>query len=80
MKAPAGAEVGIYIDMIERVRPGDVITTGTGRRYGIVRVRVQERGQHRGRQHLRCLVLGPDDVVEGHARIFEIRWYRRRRK
>lgn len=80
MKAPAGAEVGIYLDMRERVNAGDVIQTGTGRRYGIVRVRIQERGQHRGRQHLRCLVLGPDDVVEGHARVFKIWWYPRGRK
>lgn len=59
--APAGAEVGLYVDLRERVFVGDVIETQSGRRYAVVDVRVQARGKHRGRQHLRAVVLGEDD-------------------
>lgn len=89
MTAPAGAEVGLYVDLVEPVRVGDVIETRSGRRYGVVAVRVQERGKHAGRQHLRVVVL---DENEGllkaaviartgtmYGRIHRIRWYRRER-
>lgn len=59
--APAGAEVGLYVDLVASVEVGDVIETRTGRRYGVVNVRVQERGKRRGRQHLRVIVLESDD-------------------
>jgi hypothetical protein len=75
-RAPAGAVVGIYVDLIAHVAVGDVIRTGSGRRYGIVSVRVQERGMHAGRQHLRCLVLGPDDDT-GASQVHQIYWYPR---
>lgn len=77
MTAPAGAVVGIYVDLVASVQVGHVIQTQTGRRYGVVSVRVQERGKHRGRQHLRCVVLAPDDVVDPGQWVHEIRWYKR---
>ncbi len=77
MTAPAGAIVVLYVDLVAQVAGGDVIETQTGRRYRVVLVRVQHRGRHAGRQHLRCLVLGDDDEV-GAATVHRISWYRRR--
>jgi hypothetical protein len=74
--APAGAEVGIFVDLVARVAIGDVIETQTGRRYGVVAVRVQQRGGHVGRQHLRCVVLAVGDAG---GDVHRIRWYRRGR-
>lgn len=83
MTAPAGAEVGLYVDLVERVELGDVIETRSGRRYLVASVRVQERGKHAGRQHLRAIVLGEGDKVAptglAAARVHRIRWYRRDR-
>jgi len=70
--------VGIYVDLVARVEVGRVIQTQTGRRYGVASVRVQLRGKHRGRQHLRCVVLADDDVTCG--MVHEIRWYKRWRR
>jgi hypothetical protein len=89
--APIGAEVGLYVDLRERVELGDVIETRAGRRYGVTSVRVQERGKHAGRQHLRAVVLaegeqlmisrdvGDRTVVTSGGRTHRIRWYRRDR-
>jgi hypothetical protein len=41
--APVGAEVRIFVDLVARVAIGDAIETQTGRRYGVVAVRVQLR-------------------------------------
>lgn len=85
MKAPAppGTEVGLYVDLVARVAVGDIIETRKGRRYFVVSVRVQERGKHRGRQHLRALVLAegerPVQLGGGEPRVHRINWYRRRR-
>lgn len=64
MTAPVGAEVGIHVDLVARVEVGDVIETDTGRRYGVVAVRVQAKGKHRGRQHLRVVVLHKPTLEE----------------
>ena len=90
MKAPAGAIVSIYVDLVAHVGTGDVIQTGSGRRYRVVDAREQKRGKHVGRQHLRCIVdpdAVPDDMVyagpEGETRggiVHTIRWYKRGRK
>ena len=80
MTAPVGATVRIYVDLVERVAVGDVIETTSGRRYQVLGVRVQERGEHAGRQHLQCLVVPknwlPDPPAEN-ARLHRIRWYPR---
>lgn len=60
MKAPAGAEVGLYMDTRREIFVGDEIRTPTGRRYLVVRNRIQDRGKHLGRQHLRAVVLADD--------------------
>jgi hypothetical protein len=51
MKAPAGAEVGLYVDLVAQVATGDVIETQTGRRYLVTSRREQMRGKHTGWLH-----------------------------
>lgn len=86
MTAPAGAVVGIYVDLVARVREGDIIQTESGRRYQVMHVREQTRGMHVGRQHLRVLVLGDDDgdlVLRpdgAPSEVHVIRWYKRTAK
>lgn len=90
MTAPAGAIVSLYVDLVADVGTGDVIATQSGRRYRVVDVRVQKRGKHVGRQHLRCIVdpgAEPDEMVyagpEGETRagvVHTIRWYKRARR
>lgn len=87
MKAPAGALVKLYVDLVARVEICDVIETQSGRRYQVLAVREQKRGKHVGRQHLSCLVLGPDDPGYHHRfddttppRLHRIRWYARKRR
>lgn len=75
--APIGAEVGLYLDLQERVALGDIIETRSGRRYAVLAVRVQERGKNRGRQHLRVIVLASNEDPPTGARIHRIRWYSR---
>lgn len=77
MTAPVGATVRIYVDLVARVAVGDVIETTSGRRYEVLGARVQERGEHAGRQHLQCLVMSRDWHPEPGTRIHEIRWYPR---
>jgi hypothetical protein len=77
MTAPAGAVVGIYVDLAAEVAIGDVIETQTERRYCVMAVRVQQRGAYVGRQHLQCVVLGPGE--DGGGAVHRIRWYRRGR-
>lgn len=81
MTAPRGSIVKLYVDLTEAVNPTDVIETRTGRRYWVLAVRTQDRGKHRGRQHLACLVLGPEetDKSAGTNRVHRIRWYARHR-
>ena len=82
MTAPAGAEVGLYVDLIAPVHVGDVIETRSGRRYIAIAVRIQDRGKHRGRQHLRVIVLGEGDPItrlgDREPSVHRIRWYVRR--
>jgi len=88
VKAPAGAVVRIYVDLVARVNVDDVIETQTGRRYHVIGVRVQQRGKHKGRQHLACAVLGEDELSYAGMQpdhplvpaVHRIRWYARGRK
>jgi hypothetical protein len=75
--APAGTEVGLYVDLVAQVAIGDIIETRSGRRYGVVSVRVQERGKHAGRQHLRAVVLAEGGLEHSPGAVHRIRWYRR---
>lgn len=75
--APAGALVKLYVDTRGEITKGDVIRTGTGRRYLVETVRVQERGKHAGRKHLTAVVLAPTDQIPWDTAIIDIRWYRR---
>lgn len=78
MTAPAGTEVGLYVDLRESVAIGDIIETTTGRQYFVTSVRMQARGKRAGRQHLRAVVLEPSAVcpsaMPGRA-VHRIRWY-----
>lgn len=78
MSAPAGTEVGLYVDLPENVQPGHELWTQTGRRYLVTAVRVQLRGAHVGRQHLRCVVLEP--AARTRSVVHRIRWYKRGRR
>lgn len=81
MTAPAGAIVGLYVDLVAVVWPGDLIETRSGRRYLVMANRRQARGKHEGRQHLRCTVLGDDvgpSALVGRV-VHRIRWYKRGR-
>lgn len=53
--APVGALVGLFYDGL--VARDEYLITPTGRTYLVVSARVQRRGTHRGRRHLRCLVV-----------------------
>ena len=77
MTAPAGANVGLYVDLCAQVSVGDVIETQSGRRHVVAHVRVQARGKHAGRQHLRAVVMAPGDPLPTAATLHRIRWYRR---
>lgn len=80
MTAPIGAIVGLYVDLVSHVSPGDLIETQSGRQYLVMVVRVQTRGKHRGRQHLRAQVIDRDDVCPSAMvgrTVHRIRWYRR---
>lgn len=82
MKAPAGAVVGLFVDLVARVAICDLIVTEAGRKYQVLAVREQLRGKHAGRQHLKVLVLPNDAKIEGDgpARVHVIRWYPRPRR
>lgn len=76
---PPGSEVSLYYDSpIHKLTDGDYLRTPSGRLYEVLDVRVQERGQHVGRQHLHCLVITADQVTAP-DRVFPIHWYARRR-
>ena len=73
MRAPPGALVSIYYDG-EPLAPGDYLRTPTGRAYLVAVARVQRRGLHVGRQHLRCLV---SSSIPAGARTLPLFWYPR---
>jgi len=74
VKAPIGAEVGIYYDG-RAVSVGDALVTLTGRTYLVTSVRCQAKGAHHGRQHLRC-VVAEYPPPEG-TRVLPLVWYKR---
>lgn len=77
--APIGTEVSLYVDLRERVDVDDLIVTTSGRTYLVTGVRVQLKGKHSGRQHLRAVVLDETDArALGTSRTRHmIRWYER---
>lgn len=79
MKAPAGTEVSLYVDLAASVAPGDIIETRSGRRYLVSEVRVQLGGKRAGRQHLRAVVIDSDATMPADHVVHRIRWYRRDR-
>lgn len=76
MKKP-GESARLYYDGWATLDVGDYIQTRTGRTYLITSVRVQERGLHKGRQHVNTVVMEPDHQVEPDATVHPIFWYAR---
>jgi hypothetical protein len=76
-RAPVGAVVKLYVDLVAVVVAGDIVKTEAGRCYRILAVRTQLNGKHIGRQHLQAVVT---DVVPERATVHTIRWYKRRRR
>lgn len=76
MAAPVGTNVGLYYDGLAEVEVGEYIRTKTGRSYLIDSVRIQQRGTHVGRQHLRCIVVAAEDIAPD-ATVHRMWWYRR---
>lgn len=74
--APNGAVVSIYYDGAT-ILVGEALQTPTGRTYLVLERRVQAKGKHLGRQHLRC-VVGAE--VEPGTKVLKLRWYKRDRK
>lgn len=77
MSSPVGAVVRFYYDSVVLVRSGDAVQTPTGRIYCVLKVRVQERGKHVGRQHMTAIVAS--EIPSG-VRVHRLVWYRRERK
>lgn len=81
MKAAAGTTVSLYWDSREMAEVGDYIrTVTTGRTYEVIGTRVQIRGRHVGRQHLRCIVMAADFEPAEDDVVHPIAWYRRDRQ
>lgn len=80
MKAP-GSLVRLYYDGWVTLEPGDYLRTGTtGRLYRVETCRVQQKGKHRGRQHIMATVMRSDHKPEQDARVAPIYWYGRGRQ
>lgn len=75
--APVGSVVSIYYDSPRAITIGDVLYTPTSRMYLIVELRVQARGRHVGRKHLRCMIVDKPPVG---CSMFPLFWYARRRR
>ena len=77
---PVGSLVRLTYDG-PPLREGDYLRTHTtGRLYLAMRVRVQEKGKHRGRQHISAIVVDRNHVVEPDARVRPIHWHPRGRQ
>lgn len=72
--APIGAVVRLYVDADEEIARDDFLRTPSGRVYLVLGGRVQQRGKHRGRNHLTCRVV--ESVPDG-ARVIPFSWYPR---
>jgi hypothetical protein len=71
--APIGANVGLYVDLVERVSVGDIIETRSGRRCVVV---------ERDADHKIVATQNGDgiDIAEVRTKIHRIRWYVRGRR
>ena len=73
-KAPNGAVVSLYYDSSRLIQENDVLQTPKGRCYLIVGLRRQAKGIHKGRWHIKALVI---DAPPPDAKVYPIYWYRR---
>lgn len=72
------SEVGLYYDSPQEVGVGDYLQTPTGRTYFARTVRVQSRGEHIGRKHIRAIVIDRREI-EPDGIVHPIHWYKRGR-
>lgn len=72
--APIGAIVRLYVDASEEIAKDDFLRTPSGRLYHVLGGRVQQRGKHRGRNHLTCQVV---ESTPPRARVHDFSWYPR---
>lgn len=78
--APIGRNVSIYMDAREILGIGDLVVTGTGRCYRVTSNRIQEKGKHAGRQHLRVDVVDREQAMaeaDEDTLIIRLAWYSR---
>lgn len=82
MAAPVGSNVSLYMDTPRDIQPGDYIVTHSGRSYLVDSVRIQQRGKHAGRKHMRVIVVDPATVPHGDDEevIHPLFWYSRNRR
>ena len=77
MTTPVGGVCRITYDSPRPVAAGDALRTPSGRTYQVREVRIQKRGRHAGRKHLRLLVV--DDAPPG-VTVHPLIWYKRGRR
>lgn len=75
--APPGSLVSIYMDTRRDIVVGDEIETRAGRRYEVEHVRIQLRGKHAGRKHMKVRVLAPDHPRDEDVTVHPLWWYSR---
>lgn len=75
-KSEIGDEVRLQYDSDVLVQVGDFIKTRTGRCYEVTAARMQTRGVHQGRYHLKCIVV--KEETRG-AFVHPLFWYKRNR-
>ena len=75
LKASVGDEVSIHYDSDDPVEIGDLIQTRTGRTYKVTALRIQKSGIHKGRYHLRCLVIETPEIG---TLVHQLFWYPRK--
>jgi hypothetical protein len=73
---PIGSIVSLYYDGWAVAEEGDVIQTTTGRSYRVISNRIQEKGKHAGRQHIKAMVIEPEDVSASDV-VLKLWWYKR---
>lgn len=77
-KALPGSLVNIYYDSPVDIAPGDALKTPSGRTYIIADIRIQKRGKHVGRKHLKCVVS--DGAMAYSGATHPIYWYPRKKR
>lgn len=74
---PLGTTCKLHYDSPREVEAFDVIRTEpAGTCYRVLEVRIQERGKHAGKKHLKCVRIAAGDVEEDDV-VRPLYWYQR---